>query len=195
MTMPISLPRSSISPVSPQHGLPVMRRVPMLRGCSSSLKQKPPRSVPPSSSAASWRQRSSCADCSLALPTSRRHVSAPEPSPAGSRYQWRRVRSGGGSRVGAGRPDPRPAISAYSMDKPALRDFSDWGGRGQATFFLFSVRSVDCGFNHARNRVAVQRRQGASGRDRRWLRARRLSRCLEGYRGVPRASRRTRPAA
>jgi hypothetical protein len=121
MTMPISLPRSSISPACRQHDLPVMRRVPMLRGCSSSLRQKPPRSVPPSSSAASWRQRSSCADCSLALPTSRRPVSAPEPSPAGSRYPWRRVRSGGGSRVGAGRPDPRPAVSAYSMDKPALK--------------------------------------------------------------------------
>ena len=108
MTMPISLPRSSISPASRQHDLPVIGRVPMLRGCSSSLRQKPPRSVPPSSSAASWRQRSSCANCSLALPTSRRHVSAPEPSPAGSRYPWRRVRSGGGSRVGADALIPAP---------------------------------------------------------------------------------------
>ncbi len=85
MTMPIPLPRSSISPVCRQHGLPVTGRVPMLRGCSSSLRQKPPRSVPPSSSAASWRQRSSCADCSLASPTRCRRGNALGPSRDGSR--------------------------------------------------------------------------------------------------------------
>src|ERR1700722_16014879 len=50
---------------------------------------------------------------------------------------------------------------------------------------------AECGFNHVLSRVAAQRQQGTSGRDRRWLRARRPWRCLGGYREVLRASLRT----
>jgi hypothetical protein len=118
MTMPISLPRSSISPACRQHDLPVIGRVPMLRGCSSSLRQKPPRSVPPSSSAALAaavelrRLFPGITDITQARECART-IAGWKPLPVA------RVRSGGGSRVGAGRPDPRPAVSAYSMDKPA----------------------------------------------------------------------------
>ena len=58
------------------------------------------------------------------------------------------------------------------------------GMAGVKLLFLSSARSVDCGFNHARNHAAAQRHQVAPGRDRRWLRARRLSRCHGGSRGL-----------
>jgi hypothetical protein len=50
--------------VSSPPRLPVLGSVPMLWGCSSSPRQRLPRSVPPSIEAASYRPPSSCAGCS-----------------------------------------------------------------------------------------------------------------------------------
>jgi hypothetical protein len=89
--------------VAPIRRLPTVVRVPMLRRCSSSPRQMPQRSVPPSSRAASWRLRSNCAGCSPASRTTCRPGSALGPSPGGSRY--RRYRPGC---TGAGSPETVP---------------------------------------------------------------------------------------
>ena len=65
--------------------LSLVVRVTMLEGCSSSLRPRLRRSVPPSFVEVSSRPRSSCAGCSPASPTPRRRENAPALSLAGNR--------------------------------------------------------------------------------------------------------------
>ena len=59
--------------------------LPMLQRCSSSPRRMLLRSAPSMSSGANSRLRSSCGALFPAITTTRRHGSAPGPSPAGSR--------------------------------------------------------------------------------------------------------------
>ena len=69
---------------SSDNRLPVMIRVPMLRRCSSSPRQRPQRSAPLSAEVVSCRLPPSCADCFPASPTPRRPGSVLAPSPGRS---------------------------------------------------------------------------------------------------------------
>ena len=87
----------------PTSRLPIPTHFTMLRRCSSFPKQKPPRSVPHSSSKASCRPRSSCGACSPVSPTIGRRGMSRASSPLGSRY--RHALPGG---FGAGSPEAVP---------------------------------------------------------------------------------------
>ena len=85
-------------------GLPTMVRAPILPPCSSSPRQKPTRSAPPSTREVNCRLLSSCAGCSPASPTTRRRGSAHASLPDGCRCRLDRpgcLGAGAGSHSGA----------------------------------------------------------------------------------------------
>jgi len=83
--------------------LPIPTHFTMLRRCSSFPKQKPPRSVPHSSSKASCRPRSSCGACSPVSRTTCKRGMSRASSPLGSR-----CRHALPSGFGAGSPEAVP---------------------------------------------------------------------------------------
>ena len=85
-------------------GLPTMVRAPILPACSSSPRQKPTRSAPPSIREVNCRLLSSCAGCSPASPTTRRRGTACASLPDGCRCRLDRpgcLGAGAGSHSGA----------------------------------------------------------------------------------------------
>jgi hypothetical protein len=83
--------------------LPDQVRILMLRGCSSSPRQMPPRSALPSKRVASSLPPSSCAGGSLVFRTTSRRGPAFGSLPAGSRRPSRRAGSSGCTRGGPNR--------------------------------------------------------------------------------------------
>jgi hypothetical protein len=104
---PYHVPFVSAQPLS----LPPEPDALMLQRCLLSLRQRPPRSAPPSNAVANSRPPSSCAGCSLAFRTTSRRGTVPGPSLAGS--LWRSL---SGSH---GRSDRRRAVAlADRTDDP-----------------------------------------------------------------------------
>ena len=95
-------------------------------GCSSSPRQMPLRSVPPSIVAASYQPQLSCAGCSPASPTTRRRGSAPGLSPAGNRsLPRRRDRLGCLARGHSGQSQVADALVPYLPERIGLVEFSE----------------------------------------------------------------------
>jgi hypothetical protein len=97
--------------VAPIRRLPTAVRVPMLRRCSLSPRQKPPRSALPSIVGASYRRRSSCAGCFLGWRTTCRPGSARASLPDGSHCRHEPpgcLGAGAGSHKRSGPPRGHP---------------------------------------------------------------------------------------
>jgi len=99
----------------------------MLQGCLLSAKPRLLQSVPPSSAAASYRQRSSYGGCFGASPAPRRPGNTPAPSRAGS--VCRCVQSGFGAASSGGRPI---AVSVALRRRTGAAD-GLWLSRDQAS--------------------------------------------------------------